>query len=161
GIKFAAIHSDYAYLMYPARWFPVNGYTSDRFAANIRVTVPQGFKVIGSGLESTQSSGDKVMTLVQFERQSFPGSIAVVKDQPEKVHSEGVTTTLYFRGAEAAMASQYGQEIGKMMAHFTGLYGLPPYANLTVVETENGAPNGYAAPGLIFLNPRGIGKQPN
>ena len=29
------------------------------------------------------------------------------------------------------------------MTYFTGLFGLPPYANLTVVETENGAPNGY------------------
>ena len=40
GIKFAAIHPDYAYLMYPARWFPVNGYTTDRFAAEMRITVP-------------------------------------------------------------------------------------------------------------------------
>ena len=48
-----------------------------------------------------------------------------------------------------------------MMAYFTGLYGIPPYANLTVVETEDGAPNGYAAPGLIFLAPRAIGKQVN
>ena len=42
-----------------------------------------------------------------------------------------------------------------MMSYFTGMFGLPPYANLTVVETEAGAPNGYAAPGLIFLAPRG------
>jgi hypothetical protein len=47
------------------------------------------------------------------------------------------------------------------MSYFTGVFGLPPYANLTVVETEEGAPNGYAAPGMIFLAPRGIGKQPN
>jgi aminopeptidase N len=46
-----------------------------------------------------------------------------------------------------------------MMTYFTGMFGLPPYANLSVVETENGAPNGYAAPGLIFLNPRAIGRQ--
>jgi aminopeptidase N len=58
------------------------------------------------------------------------------------------------------MAQPYGQEIGKEMTHFTGLYGLPPYANLTVIETEDGAPNGYAAPGLLFLNPKGIGKEP-
>ena len=161
GIKFAAIQSDYAYLMYPARWFPISGYTTDRFAANIRVTAPQGFKVIGSGLESTQTAGDKVMTLFQFERPSFPGSIAVLKDEAVKVPSEGVTTALFFRGAEKTMANVYGQEIGKIMAHFTGLFGLPPYANLTVVETENGAPNGYAAPGLLFLNPRAIGSKPN
>ena len=41
GIKFAAIHPDFAYLMYPARWFPVSGYTTDRFAADMRITVPR------------------------------------------------------------------------------------------------------------------------
>src|SRR5258708_1955113 len=29
GIKFAAIKNDYAFLMYPARWFPINDYTTD------------------------------------------------------------------------------------------------------------------------------------
>ena len=52
------------------------------------------------------------------------------------------------------MAQAYGEETGKMMSYFTGTFGLPPYANLTVVETEAGAPNGYAAPGMIFLAPR-------
>ena len=40
------------------------------------------------------------------------------------------------------------------MSYFTGIYGLPPYANLTVVETEEGAPNGYAAPGYDFPGSR-------
>ena len=47
------------------------------------------------------------------------------------------------------------------MVFFSGLLGVPQYANLVVVETESGAPNGYAAPGLIFLNPRAIGKSVN
>ena len=47
------------------------------------------------------------------------------------------------------------------MTYLTGLYGLPPHANLTVVETEKGAPNGYSAPGILFLSPSAIGKQPN
>jgi hypothetical protein len=156
GIKFAAIHPDYAYLMYPARWFPVNGYTTDRFASDFKITVPTGYAVVGSGIDSRQAAGDKSVYEFRFERQSFPGSIAVVKGDPAKVPEEGVTTALYFRGAEAAMAEAYGQEIGKQMSYFTGTFGLPPYANLTVVETEAGAPNGYAAPGLIFLAPRGI-----
>ena len=84
-----------------------------------------------------------------------------MKGEPARVQSEGVTTALYFRGAEAGMAQPYGEEIGKIMSYFTGVFGLPPYANLTVVETEDGAPNGYAAPGMIFLAPRGIGKQVN
>ena len=159
GIKFAAIHPDYAFLLYPARWFPVSGYTVDRFTADTHITVPSGYQVLGSGLDTHQEAGGKVVYSFHFEHPSFPGSIAVVKDPGAKVSSEGITTTLYFRGDEQAMAQQYGEQVGQMMSFFTGDFGLPPYANLTVVETESGAPNGYAAPGLIFLSPHAIGKQ--
>jgi tetratricopeptide (TPR) repeat protein len=160
GIKFAAIHPDYAFLMYPSRWFPIGGYSTDRFAANMRITVPNGYTVVASGLDTHTTTGGKTAYEYKFERPSFPGSFAVVKGDPVKVQSEGVTTALYFHGPEAGMAQPEGQEIGKVMSYFTGMYGLPPYANLTVIETEDGAPNGYAAPGLLFLNPRGIGREP-
>jgi aminopeptidase N len=162
GIKFAAIQNDYAYLLYPARWFPISGYTADRYSAEINVTVGAGNKVIGSGIETSQDAPNGKTYSFRFDRPSFPGSIAVVKDEPPKsISSQGVNTTIYFRGAEAEQASAYGEETGKIMTHFTSLYGIPPYANLTLVETENGAPNGYAAPGIVFLNPRGIGKEAN
>jgi aminopeptidase N len=161
GIKFAAIHPDFAYLLYPARWFPVNGYTTDRFAADLRVTVPMGYAVVSSGNDSKQTAGDKNTFSFRFARPSFPGSLAVVKGDPARVQAEGVTTALYFRGPDAEMAQPYGEQIGKTMSYFTGIYGLPPYANLTVIETEDGAPNGYAAPGMMFLAPRGIGRNPN
>lgn len=160
GIKFAAIHPDFAYLLYPARWFPVSGYTTDRFQADLRITVPAGYTVLGSGLDRKEAAGEKSRFQIRFEHPSFPGSIAIVKGEPAKVASEGVTTSLYFRGAESDMAPAYGEQIGKTMSYFTGLFGIPPYANLVVVETEEGAPNGFAAPGLIFLAPHAIGRQP-
>ena len=159
GIKFAAIHPDFAFLLYPSRWFPVSGYTTDRFAADTRVTVPMGYTVLGSGLDSHQQAGDKNQYEFKMSRESFPGSIAVVKDAAMKVPEGGLTTSVYFRQPDTDMAQQYGQEIGKAEAYFTGIYGLAPFADLTVVETENGAPNGYAAPGMIFLSPHGIGRQ--
>ena len=161
GIKFAAIHPDFAFLMYPSRWLPISGYTTDRFAANLRVTVPTGYSVIASGLDTHQSAADKNIYEFKFDRPSFPANVAVVKGDPAKIQSEGVTTTVYFRGPQADLAQAYGQQIGQTMSHFTGLYGLPPYANLTVVETEDGAPNGFAGPGLIFLSPKGIGREPS
>jgi tetratricopeptide (TPR) repeat protein len=156
GIKFAAIHPDFGYLMYPARWFPVSGYTTDRFAAQLNVSVPMGYAVVASGTDSKQAGADKNVYQFRFDHPSFPGSLAVVKGDPKKVQESGVTTSCYFRGAEADLVPQYGQEVGKIMAYFTGLFDIPPYANLTVVETEAGAPDGYAAPGLIFLAPHGI-----
>ena len=156
GIRFAAIHPDFAYLMYPARWFPVSGYSTDRFAADMKVTVPAGYTVLGSGMDSHQAAGDKIQYEFKFEHRSFPGSIAVVKDAPKRVQAEGVTTSLYLRGAEAGMADAYGNETSQIMSYFSGVFGPPPYADLTVVETEAGAPNGFAAPGLIFLSPRAL-----
>jgi aminopeptidase N len=163
GIKFGAIQSDFAYLMYPARWFPVSGYSVDRFTSDLHITVPSGYKVIASGIGTSQpasaggGAGKSVFSF-QFGKPSFPGSIAVVQGDPVKVNSEGVTTSMYFRQKQS-MANTYGEETGKVMSFLTSLYGLAPQANLTLVETEDGTPNGFSAPGIIFLSPRGIGNQ--
>jgi aminopeptidase N len=159
GIKFGAIENDIAYLMYPARWFPVSGYSVDRFTSDLHITVPAGYQVIASGLGSSQPAGaGKTAFTFQFTKPSFPGSIAVVQGDPVKVNSEGVATTVYFRQKQN-MASAYGEETGKILSFLTSIYGLAPQANLTLVETEDGTPNGYSAPGIVFLSPRGIGNQ--
>jgi aminopeptidase N len=160
GIKFAAIHPEISYLLYPARWFPVNEYTTDRFAADMRITVPTGYRVIASGVERVDRGGDKSVYSFNFKNPSFPGSIAVVQGDPVKVNADGVTTSFYLREAKA-MAQPYGEEIGKVMTYFTSAFGLPPQANLTVVETEAGTPNGYEAPGILFLSPKSMTKQVN
>lgn len=162
GLTFAAIRNDFAFLLYPARWFPVNDYTADRYTADLNITVPAGYQVIASGIESSEAAGPGKTTFhFRFTQPAFPGSLAVVQGEPQRVTAEGVTTTLYFRGESEAMAAAYGEAIGKVMTFLTGLFGLAPQANLTVVETDRGAPNGYAAPGLLFLSPEGIGKSVN
>ncbi len=160
GIKFAAITPDVGYLMYPARWFPVNDYTTDRFAADLHITVPAGYRVVGSGQEQSDRSGEKVRYSFSFTRPSFPGSIAIVQGEPARITSGGVITTFYLRETKAA-AQAYADEIGKVMTYFTSIFGLPLQSGLTVVETESGTPNGYAAPGILFLAPKAIGKTPN
>ncbi len=159
GVKFASIQSDRAFLLYPGRWFPVNDYTVDRFSADMKITVPADFKVVASGQEKSDRAADNKTTYsYHYAQASFPGSIGVVQGEPKKVSSVGVNTTLYLKEA-ADMAPAYGEEIGKVMTFFTSIFGLPPQANLTVFETENGAPNGYTAPGIIFLAPKSMGKQ--
>jgi hypothetical protein len=159
GIKFGAIQNDITYLMYPARWFPVYGYSVDRFTSDLHITVPSGYQVIASGLGSSKPAGaGKTAFSFQYSKPSFPGSIAVVQGDPVKVNSEGVATSVYFRQKQN-MANTYGEETGKILSFLTSVYGLAPQANLTLVETEDGTPNGFSAPGIIFLSPHGIGNQ--
>lgn len=49
GLKLAYIGEETSYLLYPGRWFPVNGYGTNRFTAKINVAVPAGYTVVGSG----------------------------------------------------------------------------------------------------------------
>jgi hypothetical protein len=49
GLKLAYISENVSYLMYAGRWFPVNGYSTNRFTAQINVSVPAGYTVVGSG----------------------------------------------------------------------------------------------------------------
>lgn len=161
GIKFAAIHEDNAYFMYPARWFPVNDYTVDRFSMDLKVTVPVGFNVAASGLQlSAKDVASERVVEYEYTQSGFPGSFAVMKGDPQVVNAGGINGTFFFRDG-SKMAQAYGQELGKAMEFFTGLYGLPPNRRLAFAETESGAPNGYSAPGVIFMSPGAIGTQVN
>ncbi|WP_321472925.1 M1 family aminopeptidase [uncultured Paludibaculum sp.] len=157
GISFAAIKADRTYLLYPARWFPISGYTSDRYQMELTVSVPAGFKVISSGLELPGQGG----TTFKSTQPGFYGSLAVVQGSAQRINAEGVTTDIWFRPERHAVAQAIGEETAKQMVFFTGIYGVPPQRNLVLVETGDGAPNGYAAPGILFLSPAGIGKQPS
>jgi hypothetical protein len=157
GLKFAAIQREYAFLLYPSRWFPVSGYTWNRYLMELNVTVPEGYKVLSSGLDSLK---DSTYTFKSLSKPGFPGSLAVVQGTHEKVMTEGITTEIYFRGERQKYAKAWGEDTAKVMNYLTSIFGVPPQANLTLVETASGAPGGYAAPGMLFISPSNIDAKP-
>ncbi|MBV9157265.1 MAG: tetratricopeptide repeat protein [Acidobacteriaceae bacterium] len=162
GIKFAALHPDYGYLLYPARWFPVSGYTVNRFAADLHITTPGEYRVIASGdLKTDRAGNGGTIFSYHYDKTSFPGSIAIEKADPVRVSSQGIATQVFFRDHEAANAQAYGDEVGKILTFLTSQYGLAPQANLALIETESGAVNGYSAPGIVFLAPESISNHVN
>jgi tetratricopeptide (TPR) repeat protein len=157
GIKFAALHPDFGYLLYPARWFPVSGYTTNRFSGDLRITTPAGYSVIAGGDAKTdRGTGGGTMFSFHYDKPTFPGSIAIVKSEGKRVSSQGISTQIFFREDHASDVDAYGEETGKIMTFLTAEYGLAPQASLALVETEAGAVNGYSAPGVIFLAPSSI-----
>src|SRR3954470_15835054 len=78
GIRFAALHPDFGYLLYPARWFPVNGYTTNRFAADLHIAVPAEYKVVGSGdVKATGATNGRTAYSFNYQKASFPCSIGI------------------------------------------------------------------------------------
>jgi len=160
GITFAALDEKLSYLMYPARWLPISGYTTDRFTMELRVTVPKGYKVLASGTATAEPvAGDELQYRFEYTQPSFPASLAVVQQEGVPVEAEGVRTTVYFRPEHQELATAFGTEVGRAMAFLSRIYGAPPDRDLLLIESGPGAPNGYAAPGMIFLASNAI-RQP-
>lgn len=159
GITFAAIRGDHAFLLYPARWFPVSGYTTDRYQMELTVRAPAGFRAVSSGV-SVPAAGGQGVTF-RSTVPGFYGSLALVAGEPRRVEAEGSLTEVWFRGERQANAQAWGEETGRVMAYLTGVFGVPPYRNLALVETGEGAPNGYSAPGMIFISSSAAAAKPN
>ena len=157
GIKLINLQPESSFLLYPARWFPVLDYSVGRFTADMKITVPTGFRVVGSGTATEDKQAEKNVYKLQSTKPGFPGSIAIVQGEPQAVSSTGITTRFYLR-AKKNMAQAYGEEIAKAIIYFTSLFGNPPQTNLTVIETDDAAPNGYSSPGMLFLSPKAIGE---
>ncbi len=156
GIDVANLSVDGGWLLYPARWFPVNGFEADQFSAKIAIEVPAGFEVVGSGVSTSGDTANGKTFTFDFSQASFPGSVAIVKGEPLLVSSEGAQNRVYLKSVGEDLAREYGAAAGEIMAFFTEKFGAPYSRSLTIVETGDYSPDGYAAPGLVFMSPYGM-----
>ncbi|OFV99911.1 MAG: hypothetical protein A3H28_10325 [Acidobacteria bacterium RIFCSPLOWO2_02_FULL_61_28] len=162
GVQLAYIGEEGSYLLYPARWFPVSGYATNRYTAELRVTVPAGFQVVSGGkAQPSAPQGNKVQYSFSFDRPQFAGSIAVLAQPPEVVQAEGQTMKVYFAQDRREMARAYGEAAAQMVNFFSSKFGPPPVANLSIIEIDDRSLGGYAGPEVIFLASRAIGSQLN
>ena len=156
GYSLAQIDADRAFLLYAARWFPVNGYGADRFTAKIKIITDEGMKVIGSGIGLRSEGIEGVEHAFEFSYPSFPGTIAIVPDNGVGAETDGVATTVYFDSASDDLAREYGQATGEIVNFYSDLFGAPYSKSLALIETDEYAPSGYWAPGMILMSPYGI-----
>ncbi|MBM3759119.1 MAG: peptidase M1 [Acidobacteria bacterium] len=159
GIRFASIEATGASLLYPARWFPVNEYSCDRYTMNLNVTVPSEFRVLSSGVELKADAAGMTTYSFKTSQPALYGSFSLVKGRPTQTSIEGVTSSMWF--SNASMANEVGAMVSKAMNFLSDLNGKPPAVNPMLVETFKGFPNGYSAPGILFLSPNGIGTEVN
>ena len=81
GLKLAAIQEPISYLLYPGRWFPMTGYLTDRFTAEMHIRVPQGMRVFASGAtglpQTATLANGKPGTEYDFKwtKPGFPGTV--------------------------------------------------------------------------------------
>ena len=155
GYSLAEITADRAILLYAGRWFPVNGYGADRFTSDITVTVEDGMQVLGSGVGTRAETLDGIAHRFEFGYPSFPGTIAVVREDAVQVSNGGASSSVYMPTAPEDLALAYGEAAAGMVDFYSGLFGAPYSRSLAIVEMGEYAPTGYWAPGMVLMSPYG------
>jgi len=170
GLKLASIGDDTTYLLYAARWFPVNAYGINRFTATINITVPAHMVVIGSGKETASSSPakkgaagglpTKTYTFV-WSKPSFPGTIIAGQFQEFKSNEAGLDLHLFFKPNHQTMGPQYTETAVKEFIYYVTLYGPLPDSTLKVVEIPDDTVPSAWAPEIAAIASRAVTERVN
>jgi len=160
GLKLAYIGDDVAYLLYPGRWFPVTNYGIDRFTAEINITAPAFFTVVGSGSSGAPKAAatGKSVTSFAWKKPSFPGTIIA---GPFQETTSG-TVRVYFGANKKQFAAAYGETAQKELEYFSSLYGPAPAGGaLKLVELPDDTVPMWWAPEIAALATRDISEKTN
>lgn len=164
GIKLAQIQEPITYLLYPARWFPVTGYMTDRFSAEMHIRVPEGMRVFASGTQGTPQpvtlSNGKPGEEWTFNwpKPDFPGTIIAGRYLgPFSVGAGNVK--VYLTVQHQAQGNQMAQTANDEYNFFTNNFGMPQTTQLNVVEIPDGTLSSVWAPELAAIPGSYIGNK--
>jgi hypothetical protein len=167
GQKLAAIQEPISYLLYPARWFPSTGYLTNRFTAEMHISVPQGMKVFSSGAQgwshpvklANGEPGDQFD--FNWSKPGFPGTV-IAGRYLEPVFAGVGNVRVYLTAAHQQSGNELAQMAAKEYDFFAGSFGAPESSHLNVVEIPDDtlpsvwAPELAAIPGVRVGDKSGV-----
>jgi tetratricopeptide (TPR) repeat protein len=156
GLKLAAIQEPITYLLYPARWFPMTGYLTNRFTAEMHIRVPQGMRVFASGSQGES----KPVTLASgkpgdefdfnWTKPGFPGT--VIAGRYVNPFSAGTgNVKVWLTVGHQQSGNDLAQTAMKEFDFFTDSFGAPESSHLNVVELPDDTLPAVWAPELAAI----------
>jgi tetratricopeptide (TPR) repeat protein len=156
GLKLAAIQEPITYLLYPARWFPMTGYMTDRFTAQMHIRVPQGMRVFASGAQG----GSKSVTLTSgkpgdeydfnWEKPGFPGTVIAGRFVGPVTAGPG-NVKVWLTVSHQQSGNELAQTAAKEYDFFTDSFGAAESAHINVVELPDDTLPAVWAPELAAI----------
>ena len=152
GLKVASIGDPITYLLYAGRWFPMVGYLTDRFTAEIHVQMPTGYRVVGSGSTgSPRQVADGMEYSFNWTKPSFPGTIIAGKFLEPMVVAGAPNLRVYLTEAHKQSGPEYAQTVNKEFEFFSETFGESSTRLLNVVELPDDTVPAYWAPEIAAI----------
>src|SRR5713226_3641180 len=162
GVRAAVIGKEGAYLLLPARWFPLTNFPSNRYTATFRLNVPDVFAVAGTGKSSAptpmaaKNAVEGRRLLYTFECKSLAphGTFVAGNLQLNPKQAEGINVAIYAPRAASANAQAFAESVARSSIIFSDMFGPIPDPSITVIQIPDGSFREYAAPGVLLLSQR-------
>ncbi|HKF25724.1 MAG TPA: hypothetical protein VKB24_07095, partial [Candidatus Acidoferrum sp.] len=162
GVRLASIYKDGAYLLLPARWFPLTAYPTNRYTGVFRLTVPDTFAVAGTGKAQSptpvaaKSAAEGGRLLYTFEcKEAQPnGSFVAGSLQLNAKQAEGLEVNVFAPPADSKNAQEFANAVARSVTAFSDLFGPLPDPAFTVVQIPDGGLREFSGPGLLVLSHR-------
>ncbi|HSU19229.1 MAG TPA: M1 family aminopeptidase [Acidobacteriaceae bacterium] len=156
GINFLRITDPVSILLYPGRWFPISlpGLYTDRFTAEIHVTVPAGERAIGSGVagQHTLAAG-RTEYVFDWKKSGFPGTIVAGKFLPPVSASDAPNVHVFVTEANKAKAHDFAETVAKEFEYMTNQFGAAESPLINVVELPTDSVSASWAPEVVAVRP--------
>jgi hypothetical protein len=174
GVSLASIGADSAYLLLPARWFPLTGYPSNRYTAVFNLKVPGDLAVVGtgttgaptpipapSGKAAAQDGTSWLLYKFLSDDPAPVGTFVAGKLELVPVSAGGVGYSVYTPPSMTRTAQAYGQALSQIVTFFSSEFGPLPNPSLSVAQLPEGTVADFAAPGLLLLSAHEWTEKPN
>jgi len=162
GVRLASIYKDGAYLLLPARWFPLTAYPTNRYTGTFRLTVPDTFAVAGTGKTQSptpvaaRSAAEGGRLLYAFEcKDAEPnGTFVAGPLQMNAKQAEGLDVNVYAPPDASKSAGDFANAVARSVDAFSDLFGQLPDPTFTVVQMPDGGLREFSGPRLLVLSKR-------
>src|SRR2546422_8025780 len=162
GVRAALINKDGAYLLLPARWFPLTNFPSNRYTATFRLNVPEAFAVAGTGKAAAPTpmpgknavEGGRLLYTFECKRPAAHGTFVAGNLQLNPKQAEGISVNVYVPLAMSANAQDFASSVARAVTVFSDLFGPIPDPTFTVIQLPEGTLRDFAAPGVLLLSQR-------
>jgi len=154
GVRAAVIGHEDAYLLLPARWFPLTNYPSNRYTATFHLNVPDSFAVAGSGKSgaATPLANGRLLYTFECKTPAPHGTFVAGNLQLNPKQSEGIDVAVYAPRSDSANAQGFADDVARAVTVFSDMFGGLPDPAFTVIQLPDGTLRDFAAPGVLLLN---------
>jgi aminopeptidase N/predicted negative regulator of RcsB-dependent stress response len=165
GVRFASVDKTSAYLLLPARWFPLTNYPTNRYTGTFKIIVPDSFAVVGTGKAEPpnmapgigRNAPGQATYVFHCDHPAPVGTFVAGSLQLSPVQVEGFNVSVFTPPVQANTANAYATSLAHIFSYFSDAFGqlnLKEYEPLTIAQIPDGTVQGFAAPGLLLISAR-------